>query len=51
MKSLSNESLLETFYKSIRMNLDEDFIRLLRKEIERRNLEVDISIRQAHLTR
>ena len=38
MKSLSDSLLLETYLKSIELDLDANFIMLLRIEIERRNL-------------
>ncbi|WP_274363877.1 sporulation histidine kinase inhibitor Sda [Paenibacillus thermotolerans] len=39
MRLLSDESLLETYYKAIDLDLEEEFIRLLLEEIQRRNIE------------
>jgi developmental checkpoint coupling sporulation initiation to replication initiation len=41
MRLLSNEILIDTYYKAIDLKLDKDFIRLLMQEIKRRNLHVD----------
>lgn len=38
MKSLSDELLIETYYKAIELQLSEDFISLIKEEIERRSL-------------
>ncbi|OIJ16661.1 sporulation protein [Anaerobacillus alkalidiazotrophicus] len=38
MKSLSNELLIETYYKAIELKLSNDFIMLIKEEIERRSL-------------
>lgn len=43
MKELSNESLIETYLKAIDLQLESDFIKLLEQEIERRNLDVNVS--------
>jgi len=43
MKGLSNESLIETYFKAIDLELEQDFIKLLEQEIERRKLDVDAS--------
>lgn len=43
MRALSDESLLETYFKAIDLGLEQDFIRLLEEEIERRKLEIDTS--------
>jgi len=43
MRGLSNESLIETYFKAIDLELEQDFIKLLEQEIERRNLDVDAS--------
>lgn len=40
MKSLTDELLLETYSKAKELNLEEDFIILLKNEIERRNLKM-----------
>lgn len=39
MRLLSDESLLETYFKAIDLDLEEEFIRLLLEEIQRRNIE------------
>ncbi|HZG77395.1 MAG TPA: sporulation histidine kinase inhibitor Sda [Paenibacillus sp.] len=44
MRGLSNESLIETYFKAIDLELEQDFIKLLEQEIERRNLDVDASV-------
>lgn len=44
MRELSNECLLETYYKALDLQLETDFIMLLEQEIERRNLTVDPSL-------
>jgi developmental checkpoint coupling sporulation initiation to replication initiation len=41
MKELSNENLIETYMKAVDLKLEQDFIKLLEEEIERRNLELD----------
>ncbi|WP_044747664.1 sporulation histidine kinase inhibitor Sda [Bacillus alveayuensis] len=38
MKKLSDELLIESYYKAMEMNLSEDFIELIRLEIKRRSL-------------
>jgi len=43
VKELSNESLIETYLKAIDLQLESDFIKLLEQEIERRNLDVNVS--------
>ncbi|HZG84634.1 sporulation histidine kinase inhibitor Sda [Paenibacillus sp.] len=43
MKELSNESLIETYLKAIDLQLESDFIKLLEQEIERRNLDINVS--------
>ncbi|EKN64206.1 sporulation histidine kinase inhibitor Sda [Schinkia azotoformans] len=42
MRTLSDELLLESFYKAIELNLSPDFIQLIKKEIERRSLHTKI---------
>lgn len=39
MKLLNDESLIETYYKALELELEEEFIKLLEKEMERRQLE------------
>jgi len=43
VKELSNESLIETYLKAIDLQLESDFIKLLEQEIERRNLDINVS--------
>lgn len=38
MRTLSDELLLESFYKAIELNLNPDFIQLIQTEINRRSL-------------
>lgn len=38
MKNLSDELLIETYFKAIELNLSDDFLELLKKEIQRRSL-------------
>ncbi|QPC46960.1 sporulation histidine kinase inhibitor Sda [Mangrovibacillus cuniculi] len=40
MSKLSNELLLESYYKAVDLRLHEDFIALIRQEIERRSLHL-----------
>lgn len=42
MRLLSDESLLETYFKAIDLDLEEEFIRLLLEEIQRRNIELTL---------
>ncbi|TLS53404.1 sporulation histidine kinase inhibitor Sda [Paenibacillus antri] len=48
MRGLSNESLIETYFKALDLELEQDFIKLLEQEIERRNLEVDAASLTLH---
>jgi|HigsolmetaAR204D_1030405.scaffolds.fasta_scaffold00041_61 developmental checkpoint coupling sporulation initiation to replication initiation len=43
MKLLSNETLLESYYRALDLNLDREFINLLLAEIKRRNLQVKVT--------
>ncbi|MGO4887266.1 sporulation histidine kinase inhibitor Sda [Anaerobacillus sp. MEB173] len=38
MKNLSDELLIETYFKAIELNLNKDFLELLKKELQRRSL-------------
>lgn len=38
MKSLSDDLLVETYYKAIELQLSSDFIMLIKEEIEKRSL-------------
>ncbi|MCT8139643.1 sporulation histidine kinase inhibitor Sda [Anaerobacillus sp. CMMVII] len=38
MKSLSDDLLVETYYKALELKLSTDFIMLIKEEIERRSL-------------
>ncbi|WP_166240567.1 sporulation histidine kinase inhibitor Sda [Paenibacillus turpanensis] len=40
MRLLSNESLLDTYYKAVELKLEKDFINMLLDEIRRRNLKL-----------
>lgn len=43
MKLLSNETLLESYYRAVDLKLDREFINLLLAEIKRRNLQVKVN--------
>ncbi|GGE56601.1 hypothetical protein GCM10011391_39390 [Pullulanibacillus camelliae] len=49
MQSLSDEVLIESYYKAIQMNLDTDFISLLKSEIDRRRLKDQIKSRMDYI--
>lgn len=38
MKNLSDDLLIESYYKAMELNLSDDFIELIEKEIKRRSL-------------
>ncbi|KKK33122.1 sporulation protein [Mesobacillus campisalis] len=38
MRKLSDELLIESYYKAVELNLNTDFIRLIETEIKRRSL-------------
>lgn len=38
MKQLSDELLIETYFKALELKLSEDFVQLIKREIERRSL-------------
>ncbi|RKN80584.1 sporulation histidine kinase inhibitor Sda [Paenibacillus ginsengarvi] len=40
MRLLKDEHLVECYIQSVQWKLDEDFIQILRKEIEKRKLEI-----------
>ncbi len=40
---LSNENLLESYYRAVDLKLDREFINLLLAEIKRRNLQVNVN--------
>lgn len=40
MRLLSNEALMETYYKAIDLQLEHDFIHLLVQEMKRRNIRL-----------
>lgn len=44
MKNLSNEILIETYFKAIELNLSQDFIELIRSEIAKRSLTDEIKL-------
>lgn len=44
MNKLSDELLIETYFKAIELNLSEDFVHLIKLEIERRSLTDQIKI-------
>lgn len=43
LTKLENQHLIEIYYKSIKLNLDYDFIWLLQQEISKRGLSSDIT--------
>lgn len=43
MKLLSNETLLDSYYRAVDLKLDHEFISLLLAEIKRRNLQVKVT--------
>lgn len=38
MRVMSDETLLETYKKMLEMNFEEEFLKLIKNELERRNL-------------
>jgi developmental checkpoint coupling sporulation initiation to replication initiation len=44
MLKLSDELLIESYYKAKELNLSNDFINLIKKEIERRSLSHKIKV-------
>ncbi|OCA91185.1 sporulation protein [Bacillus sp. FJAT-27225] len=44
MRKLSDELLIESYYKAMELNLSPDFIRLIEKEIHRRSLSRRIRV-------
>lgn len=44
MKKLSDELLIETYFKAKKLNLNRDFITLMETEIKRRSLASQIQI-------
>lgn len=47
---ISNELLMDSYYKAIDMRLEPDFIDILSREINRRNLHMSISSIQKNHT-
>lgn len=43
MKLLSDESLMESYYRALDLKLDREFIQLLWAEIERRKLQMKVT--------
>lgn len=39
MEKMTDELLIETYYKALKSDTDKDFIQLVEQELERRNLE------------
>ncbi|TMV44919.1 sporulation histidine kinase inhibitor Sda [Paenibacillus mesophilus] len=48
MKTLSNEALLDSYYKAIDLKLDREFVTLLLAEIKRRKLNIQYYEAQAN---
>lgn len=48
MKALSNEALLDSYYKAIDLKLDREFVTLLLAEIKRRKLNFKYMEAQAN---
>jgi developmental checkpoint coupling sporulation initiation to replication initiation len=44
VKNLSDELLIESYYKAIELKLSQDFIELIKREIFRRSLEHKIKL-------
>ncbi|OLO38848.1 sporulation protein [Alkalihalophilus pseudofirmus] len=44
MKKLSDELLIETYFKAMELKLSEDFINLIKHEIDRRSLTDKIKL-------
>jgi developmental checkpoint coupling sporulation initiation to replication initiation len=44
MRKLTDELLIESYYKAIHLNLSPDFIRLIENEIHRRSLNNNIKV-------
>jgi developmental checkpoint coupling sporulation initiation to replication initiation len=40
MEKMTNELLIETYDKALKLDSDKDFIQLLEQELKRRNLEL-----------
>ncbi|MEC1524288.1 sporulation histidine kinase inhibitor Sda [Neobacillus niacini] len=45
--SLSNKVLVDTYFNAVKLELDEDFIKLLEEEIDRRGIQLDTVERMA----
>lgn len=39
--SMGNKVLIDTYFSAVKLNLDEDFIKLLEEEIDRRGIQLD----------
>jgi hypothetical protein len=39
--SLSNKVLVDTYFNAVKLKLEEDFIKLLEEEIDRRGIQLD----------
>lgn len=48
MKALSNEALLDSYYKAVDLKLDREFVTLLLAEIKRRKLNIKFYEAQAN---
>jgi developmental checkpoint coupling sporulation initiation to replication initiation len=44
MRNLSDELLIESYFKALELNLSQDFIRLIETEINRRSLSHKIKV-------
>ncbi|MEF3307064.1 sporulation histidine kinase inhibitor Sda [Paenibacillus sp. GYB003] len=44
MRLLKDEHLVECYIRSVQWKLDEDFIQILRKEIEKRKLQLPVCL-------
>ena len=44
MRKLSDDLLIESYYKARELNLSKDFIRLIETEIHRRSLSIQIKM-------
>lgn len=45
MRQISDETLIDSYYKALDLRLESDFVDLLLAEIHRRNLKLHVSIK------
>lgn len=44
LKLISDETLIDSYYKALQLKLEPDFVDLLLAEIKRRNLKLDVNL-------